>query len=159
MLPPCRPTKDSYNRYAILLGPGHFTGARSLESVTCLNESCWCLNFLPGRLITCPYIWVHALKGHPPLLFTYCSDEPVRLVDMVIHCYMSRLGALIFCNRMEVTRCNALLILQAHDYASKAMHLQPDSQQALLALIYVELCKGNCSKALYLLKQQHLPVQ
>ncbi|DBB12250.1 TPA: hypothetical protein ACH3X3_006354 [Trebouxia sp. C0006] len=46
---------------------------------------------------------------------------------------------------------------QAHDYASRAIHLQPDSQQALLALIYVELCKGNCSQALYMLKQQHLP--
>ncbi|KAA6422840.1 MAG: hypothetical protein FRX49_07375 [Trebouxia sp. A1-2] len=47
---------------------------------------------------------------------------------------------------------------QAHDYASRAIRLQPDSQQALLALIYVELCKGNCSQALYMLKQQHLPV-
>ncbi|DBA84865.1 TPA: hypothetical protein ACH3X1_005885 [Trebouxia sp. C0004] len=47
---------------------------------------------------------------------------------------------------------------QAQDYASRAIRLQPDSQQALLALIYVELCKGNCSQALYMLKQQHLPV-
>ncbi|KAL3145529.1 hypothetical protein ABBQ32_003354 [Trebouxia sp. C0010 RCD-2024] len=44
----------------------------------------------------------------------------------------------------------------AHDYAAKAMELQPHSQQALLALVYVELCKGNCNAALTLLKQQHV---
>lgn len=53
-------------------------------------------------------------------------------------------------------QCN---LLQAHEYASRAIHLEPDSQQALLALIYVELCKGNCNQALNLLKQQHLSVK
>ncbi|KAL3136627.1 hypothetical protein ABBQ38_005867 [Trebouxia sp. C0009 RCD-2024] len=44
----------------------------------------------------------------------------------------------------------------AHDYAARAIELQPHSQQALLALVYVELCKGNCNAALTLLKQQHV---
>ena len=54
---------------------------------------------------------------------------------------------------------HAVVGLQAHEYASKAIQLQPTSQQALLALIYVELCRGNSSKALHLMKQQHLAVQ
>lgn len=48
--------------------------------------------------------------------------------------------------------------VQAEDFAAGARVLQSNSQQALLVLIYIELCKGNCSSALNLLKQQHLSV-
>ena len=47
--------------------------------------------------------------------------------------------------------------LQAQDYATKAIDLQPNSQQALLALVYIQLCRGNSNAALTLLRQQHVP--
>lgn len=49
--------------------------------------------------------------------------------------------------------------VQAQDYASGAALQQPHNQQALLVLIYIELCKGNCSGALNLLKQQQVPAK
>lgn len=46
--------------------------------------------------------------------------------------------------------------MQAQEHALEAAVLQSNSQQALLVLIYVELCKGNCGSALNLLKQQQV---
>lgn len=55
------------------------------------------------------------------------------------------------------TTCPKRCFVQAQTYAARAAQLQPNSQQALLTLIYVELCKGNSVMALTLLKQQQLP--
>eukprot|EP01025_Chloroclados_australasicus_P036714 TRINITY_DN3740_c1_g1_i6.p1 TRINITY_DN3740_c1_g1~~TRINITY_DN3740_c1_g1_i6.p1 ORF type:complete len:611 (-),score=65.90 TRINITY_DN3740_c1_g1_i6:603-2435(-) len=46
--------------------------------------------------------------------------------------------------------------LQAHQCTLKALSFNPRAKQALMMMVYVEICRGNASNAVYILKNQCL---